>query len=126
MYEGEHMKAIYLLGILVALIFVASGAMAYTGFNRYYYTSNYYSPVYMPTPAYNVYTTPGYAYSTTYYGGYSNYVYPTYAYPTYVYPAYTPTYYPTGGYTNMSIYSGSNGWGISIGRGSVCGYYGYC
>jgi len=120
------MKATYLLIGLSALILLISGAMAYSGFNRVYYTNNYYPTVYQTSQAYSYgYTYPTY-YATSYY---PTYAYPTYYYPTYTYPTYYNSYYaPSYGsyYSNMSIYSGSNGWGISIGRGSMCGYYGYC
>ena len=73
------MKAIYLIGAVLALVLMMSTAFAYSGFNRYYYTNNYVSDVYYPSPAYTVYSYPSY-YTTSYYT-------PTY-YPTYYAPAY--------------------------------------
>ena len=116
------MRNAYWIVVLIALMFLISGAFAYTGFNRYYYTDNYYPTTYMAHPYSTGYYYPSY-YSSSYY--YT----PTYYAPSYYYPTYYPSYYaPSYGsyYNNLSIYSGSNGWGISIGRGSVCGYYGYC
>ncbi|MFA6268742.1 MAG: hypothetical protein WCW13_05240 [archaeon] len=125
------MKTLHIIGILFALILIISGVTAnagYTGYNRYYYTNNYYPSVYYPTSSavnYANYTYPNY-YATTYYAPtviYPNYYATTYYTPTVIYPNY---YAPVAGYSNISIYNNSSGWGISIGRGSVCGYYGYC
>ena len=116
--------------------------MAYSGFNREYYT-NYYTPtVYYPTPyhSYSTYYTP--SYSTYYTPSYSypNYIYTTYS-PTYTYGYYATPYYPTYSTTtfvrptyiypytgrNISIYSGDSGWGISYSSGGgICNIYGYC
>jgi len=113
------MRAAYWIVMVAVLLFVMSGAFAYSGFNRYYYTDNYYPTVYMPAP-YAVYSAP-YVYSATYYRSYPVIAYPVVYAPTY----YAPTY--SRSYSNMSIYSdGDGGWGFSIGRGTVCGYYGYC
>jgi len=122
------------IGLILAVLLLASGAFAYAGFsgyNRYYYTNNYAPTVYYTAPAY-AYTPASYygGYYTPYYGTYS----PTTYYPTY-YPTYTPSYYVTPSYgyyaapayyNNVSIYGSDNGWGITVGRGSVCSYYGYC
>ena len=121
------MKYAYLLGILLALVLLSSTVMAYSGFNRYYYTGTYGSSVYYPTPAYTPYTAYTYpTYYTSYYPAYYSVpvVYPTYGY-TYAAPAaYVNPYRGYGG--SMSYYD-SDGWGISIGYGgSMCGYYGYC
>ena len=123
------MKALQIAIALVALILMISGAFAYQGFNSYYYTDNYYQSVYAPSPAYHGYVKPAYTYNASYYYGAPAVVYPAYAYTTY-YPTYVPTYYATSyyprTYSGMSIYSSGDSWGISIGRGSICGYYGYC
>lgn len=108
------MRAVLILSVLVALVFLVTNTMAYSGFNRHYYTDNYYPAVYYPSPAV-AYTTV-YAYPTYYTYGYT---YPsriTYYAPTYVYPA----------YTGFSIYASNGNIGVSISKGTVCGYYGYC
>jgi hypothetical protein len=117
------MKALHsMLVVVIALILIASGVNAYSGYNQRYYTDNYTPSVYYPTPAYAAaYSYPTY-YTTSYY--YAPVVYPTYVYtyPTVVYP----TYVAPATYSGVSVYSSDSGWGISISRGSVCGYYGYC
>ncbi len=115
------MKAMLIGLVLVILVLLASGAMAYSGFNRYYYTDNYYPTVYYASPAAAYAST--YAYPTYYNYGY---VYPsrvTYYAPTYVYPTYTYAY-PS--YSGVSIYASNGSFGVSLSRGTVCGYYGYC
>jgi hypothetical protein len=121
---GEHMKTAYIMFGLIALVLLASGVSAYSGFNRYYYTDNYVPSVYYPSPAYvPAYSYPVYTYNTTYYRT-PTYYYPTY-YPTYTYVA-PVVYSAPATYSGMSFYTSNNGWGFSINRGSVCGYYGYC
>jgi hypothetical protein len=117
------------LALLVVMIFTGS-AMAYSGFNRYYYTDNYVPSVYYPTPAYvgygypSVTVTSGYSYypsivyNTTYYKAAPVIAYASPVYVTPVYPAYSNT--------GMAFYSGTDGWGFSLYRGSTCAYYGYC
>jgi hypothetical protein len=125
------MKGMYLILAILAVLFVASGAFAYSGFNRYYYTDNYSPMNYYPTPAYTSYSYaitnayPTYVYNTSYYRAPAVAYYPTYTYyPTYSYVApIVPAYY---GGSSVSIYSNGDAWGLSISRGSVCGYYGYC
>lgn len=113
------------IGLALAVLLLSSGVFAYAGFsgyNRYYYTDNYAPTVYYAAPAY-AYSYPAYAYAPNYYRAY----YPTYAVVNYVTPAYA--YYPApvvGTYSNISIYGSDDGWGFSFGRGTVCGYYGYC
>lgn len=121
------MKMTNILAILIALVLLLSTAAAYSGFNRYYYTDTYGSSVYYPTPAYTPYTA--YTYPTYY----TSYYYPTYysvpvVYPTYGYTYVAPAAYvnPYRGYSGTVSYYDSDGWGISVGYGSMCGYYGYC
>ncbi|MEK6959049.1 MAG: hypothetical protein AABW59_03335 [archaeon] len=126
-----------LITIALVLMFLASGAFAYygSGYNQYYYTSNYVPTVYYPSPAY---APNNYGYNYNYYSSYA-YVVPTYAYSTtyyrtpvtygYVTPVVVaPTYVSsTRAYSGISMYyDGDDGWGFSYSRGSVCGYYGYC
>jgi hypothetical protein len=147
-------KTGYLGLILVALILASSTAMAYEGFNSRYYTDNYYQTNYVATPAQAAYPYNGsngyysynyaygygypYVYNTRYYNTQPAMVIPSYSvmnyYPAY-YPSYYNSYYPTyyGGYLPATTYSGigvystgTGGWGVSITRGSICGYYGYC
>lgn len=137
---GEQMKFGTIIAMLIALVLISSAAFAQTGYNRQYYTGNYYPTNYYVSPAdaavYS-YTNVAHTYPT-YYGGYygSYYSYPYATYYTtpviyrsaYVYPVYgayyAPTYYP---YTSgVSFYSSGDSWGVSITRGSICGYYGYC
>ena len=118
------MKASYIAFGLIALILLASGVSAYSGFNRYYYTDNYAQSVYYPSPAYVAYSYPTYVYNTTYYRT-PTYYYPTAYYPTYTYVQPVVYSYPAA-YSGMSFYTSDNGWGFSVSRGSVCGYYGYC
>ena len=126
------------IALILALLFFIGGAMAYTGYNQYYYT-NYYTPTTYYANPYVVpatvntayYTNPYYNYSyyssayypTTYY---SNAYYPAYSTAAYA-PIYTAPYgiYPSA-YRNISIYSTGNNWGVSYSAGSVCSYYGYC
>jgi hypothetical protein len=118
-----------LVAVVMVLALMISGAFAYSGFsgyNRYYYTDNYVPTVYYAAPAY-VYSYPTYAYTPTYYGSY----YPTYVVTNYVAPVsyYSApmAYYPSRSYSGASIYYNSDdSWGFSFGRGTVCGYYGYC
>ena len=127
-----------LVAVVMVLALMISGAFAYAGFsgyNRYYYTDNYVPTVYYTAPTYT-YVTPGYAYSYPTYTYTQPYYrtasyYPTYAVTNYVAPTYTyyPSYYyaPIRNYNGVSLYYNSDdSWGISIGRGTVCGYYGYC
>lgn len=120
--------------MLILLIMMVSGAFAYSGFNRYYYTDYYTPSYYYPTPyhvnTYN-YAQPSYYtasyYPSTYYSAYS--YYPSYSsYYTTYYPAtYGYAYAPTvRNYSSVSIYGGNNSWGVSVSRGSVCSIYGYC
>jgi len=130
------MKATYFGLIVATVLLIASGAMAYSGFNSYYYTDNYYPMNYYPTPAYTAYSYaypsyaitsayPTYVYNTSYYRAPAVAYYPTYSYyPTYTYAM--PNYYSGGYSSGISMYSNSDGWGLSISRGSICGYYGYC
>jgi len=111
---GELMKVGYLALALVSLILLATGAFAYSGFNRYYYTDNYYPTVYYTAPYAVAYSYPSYYYSYR----------PVYGY--YAAPVVVPTYYAPSYYSGMSFYSSGDSWGISISRGSVCSYYGYC
>ena len=123
-----------LIILLITLVLMVSGAFAYSGFNREYYTNNYQPTYYYPTPYQSTYySTSGYINSTPNY-----YYYPsTPYYPTY-YNTYS-TYYPTRSmyyntysaypstYRNVSIYKNDSGWGISVGSGSsICSIYGYC
>jgi hypothetical protein len=121
-----------IFAILFALVLMVSGAFAYQGFNRYYYTDNYHPTTYYPVPAVQTYSTYSY-YGATSYPYYYNtyYTYPTYYYPTYTtYPAYsTYTTYTapvTTNYRTIGAYSVGDGWGFYYNTGSVCGYYGYC
>ena len=113
-----------LVGVVMVLVLMISGTFAYSGFsgyNRYYYTDNYVPTVYYAAPTY-AYAAPAYVYTPTYYRSY----YPTYVVTNYVAPV---TYYNapvTRSYSNFSIYSDGDAWGVSFGRGTVCGYYGYC
>jgi len=122
-----------ILAILMVLALIMSGAFAYQGFNRYYYTDNYHPTVYYPAPTPTVtattYTYYGAASYPTYYAGYNTYyTYPTYT-STYYYPSY-PTYTyaapAVNDYRTFGIYGGGDGWGFYYSSGSVCGYYGYC
>ncbi len=127
-----------ILVVLLAILLMVSGAFAYSGFNREYYT-NYYAPNYYYATPYHSYSTyyPNYSHSTYYptsYTYYPSYSYSTVYYPNYsyaYYPAYRTTYvssayiYPASG-RSLSIYSGDSGWGISYSSGSICGIYGYC
>ncbi len=116
------MRAALIGLIFVILLMLTSASFAYSGFNRYYYTDNYYPTTYYAAPYAN-----SYYYPTSYY--YPSYTYSTY-YPVVTYTA--PTYYyPTNyysGYTSgVSVYgtTSSGNWGFSVTR-SNCGYYGYC
>jgi hypothetical protein len=121
---------------LIALVLLASGAYAYQGFNRYYYTDNYQPTVYYPNPSYaNAYaTTYNYYGSAATYPAYYNNYYPSYntyyAYPsgTYYYPAYNYTYTApsVSNYRTFGAYRGDSGWGFYYSSGSACSYYGYC
>ncbi|MFA5357539.1 MAG: hypothetical protein WC308_01300 [archaeon] len=110
-----------ILGIILVLALMISGAYAYqgySGYNTYYYTNNYKSNYYS-TPA-QAYVYNHYAYP--YYGTYGyNYYYP--AVPAYYgyYPVYG--YYGGGSYNSLSIYG--NGYALTYTRGYGCGYYGY-
>ena len=119
-----------ILAVLIALVLMVSGAFAYQGFNRYYYTDNYRPTVYYPAPAIQTYAT-----SYSYYGSASSYPYyynTYYTYPTasYYYPAYnTYSAYSApvvNNYRTIGGYSTGDGWGFYYSSGSVCGYYGYC
>lgn len=126
-----------IISIIIILIFLVSGAFAYTGFHRYYYTDNYEPNVYYSNPAstptyptVNTYSHNRYSYeytSPTYVYNYSGYYpYTYYGYPNYrtVYPVYTHTYVYPESQRSISIH-GEN-WGITYSEGSVCTYYGYC
>lgn len=125
---------------LVMVLILASTAIAYSGFNRAYYTHNYQPSVYYANP----YVTPTYAatyhyypsmysqtYTTTYvtqrFPSYSAYYYPSvttiYSSPTFIH---SPVYsYPTT-QRHLSIYRNDSGWGFSFGTSTACGFYGYC
>jgi hypothetical protein len=128
--------------ILIALILVSSTAMAYQGFNSRYYTDNYYQTNYVATPAQAAYPYNGsngyysynyaygygypYVYNTKYYNTQPALIVPSYSVLDY-YPSYYGYYRPAGAYSGISVYStGTGGWGVSITRGGICGYYGYC
>ncbi len=131
------MNKFVLVGIvllaLVGSVFAAYGNLGYSGWNQYYYTSNYRPTVYYPSP------NAGYVgYANVYsYPAYNNYYSYNYSYPyTYYYPAvstYVPTYnpyiYSSYGYAypsrTLSIYSSGSSWGVSY-NSIGCSYYGYC
>jgi hypothetical protein len=128
-----------IVAILFTILFLISGAFAYTGFNRYYYTNNYKPTYYYPRPSYTptypttyktnylpIYSGPYRNYSVEYYKYYTDPYYKTYqhySYPVYnTYNYVTPTYYPSN-YRSITIQSGDVGITYSTG---VCAYYGYC
>ncbi len=127
MVKNMNFKWIGLLVIMLTLL--ASGAMAYSGFNRYYYTDYYAPAVYYSTP-YHVptyYNTTYYPTTyTTYYNSYYPSYYPSYSYATTYYPSYAYYTLAVGSYSGVSMYKNDSGWGFTISRGSVCGIYGYC
>ncbi|MFA5763248.1 MAG: hypothetical protein WC915_00365 [archaeon] len=87
------------LTIVLILITLLSVTNAYTGFNREYYTNNYQSNYYVPSPAYSTtYTVNGYINSTPNAYNYGYGTYPTYGYNTYStygYGSYSPYTYTT-------------------------------
>lgn len=136
--------------VLFLIILIMGQIMAYSGFNRVYYTHNFQQTYYQPTP-FTTYTNIHYPttytsfYSPSFYSPsfttfYSNYSYVnmtpnivTY-YPTYystIYPTYYTTYsrtisaFPTN-YRDFYVYKDNTGWGFGIRSGSLCGIYGYC
>ena len=123
-----------ILSTLVLLVLMVSGAFAYQGFNRYYYTDNYHPTTYYSVPAVQTYNTYSY-YGSSYYGttsSYYPYYYNTYySYPTtYYYPSYTSysaySYPVVDNYRTIGAYNTGDGWGFYYSSNSVCGYYGYC
>jgi hypothetical protein len=128
---------------MLLLILTLSMAHAYSGFNREYYTNNYYNTYYTPAPT-TTYTVNGYINMVPNNYTYSvplstiDYSYPSYTYTTY-YPNRTyqnvyyprnsmtviqPTYYNTG--RSLNVWSTDSGWGISYTGNRICSIYGYC